>query len=57
MAIKPLTKALSLRSSSCRTTSPETNKGANERNGFFVKNKQTLMYNEQGKGLTISGTN
>ena len=37
MAIKPLTKALSLRSSSCRTTSPEINKGASERNEFFEK--------------------
>ena len=33
-------------------------KGANERNEFFEKKKnQTEIYDEQGKGLTISGTN
>ena len=32
-------------------------KGANERNELFEKKKQTGMYDEQGKGLTISGTN
>ena len=30
-------------------------KGANGRNEFFEKNKQTIMYDEQGKGPTISG--
>ena len=32
-------------------------KGAIERNEFFEKNTQIVMYDEQGKGLIISGTN
>ena len=32
-------------------------KGANGSNELFEKNKQTVMYDEQGKGRTISGTN
>ena len=32
-------------------------KGANEKNELFEKNTQTVIYDEQGKCLTISGTN
>ena len=32
-------------------------KDANERNEFCDKYKQAVMYDEKGKGLTISGMN
>ena len=31
--------------------------GANERNEFFEKINKQLIYDKQGQGLTISGTN